>query len=213
MKIHLAIGLLCLFAAGAMAQRGGGHAGGGGFRGGGFSGGGYRGGGLGGGTHFGGYGGYRGSYGYRGFPLGPGYYPWYGYGYPYGYYDPYVYAPPVASDYNPQPQVTVVYPPPSQPAYSMYVAPTAGGYDEYGQPVAPAPAPAPTSEPGRSPIYLIAFKDHTIRAAESYFVSGNALHYVTLEHSEKQAPLDSVDRALSGQLNRDRHVAFTLPGE
>jgi hypothetical protein len=95
----------------------------------------------------------------------------------------------------------------------MYVAPTAGGYDEYGQPAAVPPAPASASAPGRSPIYLIAFKDHAIQAAESYFVGGNALHYVTLEHAEKQAPLDSVDRALSGQLNRERHVAFTLPGE
>ena len=124
-----------------------------------------------------------------------------------------VYASPVASGYNPQPQVTVVYPPPSQPAYNMYVAPTQGGCDEYGQPAAVPPAPASASAPGRSPIYLIAFKDHAIQAAESYFVGGNALHYVTLEHAEKQAPLDSVDRALSGQLNRERHVAFTLPGE
>jgi hypothetical protein len=232
MKIHLAIGLLCLFTTAAMAQRGGGHAGAGGFRGGssgisssrgGFAGGGYRGGGFGG---YGGYGGFRGSYGYRGsyghrgFSFGLGYYPWYGYsfwpGYGGGYYS---YSDPAVSDYNPPPQVTVVYPPPSQPAYNLYVAPTQGGYDQYGQPIAAAPAPeaapeaSPTPEPGRSPIYLIAFKDHTIRAAESYSVSGDTLHYFTLEHQEKQAPLASVDRALSAQLNRERHVVFMLPNQ
>jgi hypothetical protein len=42
-------------------------------------------------------------------------------------------------------------------------------------------------------------------------VNGNTLHYVTLEHLEKQAPLDSVDRALSDRLNRERRVPFTLP--
>lgn len=220
MKIHLAIGLLCVFPAAAMAQRGGGHASAGGFRGGssgissvrgGFGGGGYRGGG------FGGYGGY-GGYGYRGYSFGLGYYPWYGYSFWPGYWDGYYdYSYPVVSGYNPQPQVTVVYPPPQQPVYNLYAAPTQGGYDEYGQPVAAAPAPAPASSPTTGPepppIYLIAFKDHSIRAAEAYSVSGNTLRYITLEHQAEQAPLDSVDRALSERLNRERRVAFTLPGQ
>jgi hypothetical protein len=34
---------------------------------------------------------------------------------------------------------------------------------------------------------------------------------VTLQHEEKQVPLDSVDRGLSLQLNRERRVAFQLP--
>jgi hypothetical protein len=44
-------------------------------------------------------------------------------------------------------------------------------------------------------------------------VSGDTLHYVTLEHQEKLAPLASVDRALSAQLNRERHVSFALPNQ
>jgi len=64
-----------------------------------------------------------------------------------------------------------------------------------------------------SPIYLIALKDHTIRAAISYSVTGNTLHYVTMEHEAKEAPLDSVDRAFSAQLNRERHVPFQLPAQ
>jgi hypothetical protein len=193
--------------------------------------GGYRGGvGYGGVGYRGGYGyGYRG-YGGFGFGFGLGYYPYgygywpgyyggyYDYGYPYGYYDSsyYSYPAPVA-EYNPSPNVTVVYAQPSQPTYSGYYgAPAQGGYDQYGQPIGPAPRaaappPAPASAPTGSPIYLIAFKDHSIQAAASYFVTGATLHYVTLEHQEKQAPLDSVDRALSGQLNRERRVAFALP--
>jgi hypothetical protein len=161
-----------------------------------------------------------GGYGYRGYSFGLGYYPWYGYGYWPGYWGgyysyPYGYSYPVASDYNPPPQVTVVYAPPSQPAYNSYAPPAQGGYDQYGQPIGTAPAPAESAAPeqGRSPIYLIAFKDHSIQAAESYSANGNTLLYVTLEHQEKRAPLDSVDGALSAQLNRERHVAFTLPNQ
>ena len=40
-----------------------------------------------------------------------------------------------------------------------------------------------------APVYLIAFRDHTIRAAVAYWVDGNTLHYVTLEHESKQALL------------------------
>jgi len=209
MKIHLAIGLMCLFTAGAMAQRGGGH-GSGGFRGGSFGISSSRGG-FGGGTHFGGhggFGGYRGSYGYRGYPVGLGYYPWYNYSYSPGYWDGYYsYSYPMTYTYAPPPQVTVVYAPQPQPAYHLYVAPTHGGYDQYGQAVAADTAPAA----GRSPIYLIAFQDGTIRAAESYAASAHTLLYFTLDHAEVQAPLASVDRALSIRLNRERHVAFSLP--
>jgi hypothetical protein len=42
---------------------------------------------------------------------------------------------------------------------------------------------------------------HAIRAAASYLVDGQALHYVTLQHEEKLAPLGSIDRALTLQLN------------
>jgi hypothetical protein len=234
MKIQLAIGLMCLLTGGAMAQRGGGARGGGGFRGGssgissfrGGSGGGIRSGG------YGGFGGYRGSYGYRGYSFGLGYYPWYGYGYwpgywggyysyPYDYYDYYGYSYPQVYNYDPPSNVTVVYPPSPQPSYKVYTLATQGGYDEFGQPVAavPAapsaagPAAASAAAPGRSPVYLIAFKDHTIRAAEAYSVSGDTLRYVTLEHAGKEAPLSSVDSAFSMQLNRERHVAFTLPSQ
>jgi hypothetical protein len=59
--------------------------------------------------------------------------------------------------------------------------------------------------------YLIAFNDHTIRAAVSYTVEGDQLRYTTREHEEKTAPLASVDVRFSEQINRDRRVEFRLP--
>jgi len=69
----------------------------------------------------------------------------------------------------------------------------------------------PSAAANSSPIYLIATKDQAIRAAAWYWVDGRTLHYVTLQHEEKQVPLDTVDRDLSLQLNRERRVAFQLP--
>jgi hypothetical protein len=202
MRVLLRIVLCCLLAGSLLAQRR--SAGGGGFRGGSVSGG-FR----------GGYGGYRSGYGggYGGYGyLG---YPGYGLGYsydPYYYsYSPYLSTYPSYSypvyNYNPSPNVTVVYAAPqpaSAPAYSgtPQATPT---YDQYGQRVGPA---APASS---SPIYLIATRDQVIRAAASYWVDGGTLHYVTLQREEKQVPLDTVDRDLSLQLNRERRVSFQLP--
>jgi hypothetical protein len=59
--------------------------------------------------------------------------------------------------------------------------------------------------------YLIAFDDHTIRAALSYSVDGDQIRYTTREHEEKTAPLSSVDVRFSEQVNRDRRVEFRLP--
>jgi hypothetical protein len=235
MKVLLQIGLCCLLSGGLMAQRGGGH-GGGGFHGGAaIGGGGFRGGGFGAGSFRGGYGGYgygRGLGGYRygrgfygGWPVwgpGTGYWgsPYYGYwDNPYYYSSsPYIstypsyssgYAPPV--EYNPSPNVTVIYPaaPQAQPVYSAPAQPAMRTYDQYGQEVESPAAPAGPSS--ASPVYLIAGKDQTIRAAAAYWVDGRTLHYVTLQHEEKQVPLDSVDRSFSMQLNRERRVAFQLP--
>jgi hypothetical protein len=215
----------CLVAAAAPAQRGGGggfHGGGGG---GGFHGGsgGSHGGGGGvvGGFHGGGGGigyGFRGgsgyhSYGYGGYYGGfySGYWPTWNFGYSYGpgYYDysPYAYYP---YSYDPSPNVTVIYPAPTQPASGTAnverANPGIPQYDEYAQPIRPASG-------GAAPVYLVAFKDHVIRAAEAFWVDGQMLHYVTLEHQEKQAPLDTVDRDFSLQLNRERHVPFSLPAQ
>jgi hypothetical protein len=105
----------------------------------------------------------------------------------------------------------VIYPaaPQVQPVYNSVPQPVVRSYDQYGQEV--QPAPSSTVETSSSPIYLIASKDQTIHAAAAYWVDGRTLHYVTLQHEEKQVPLDSVDRGFSLQLNRERRVAFQLP--
>jgi hypothetical protein len=241
MRFLTRILLCCVFAVGvASAQRGGGaRGGGGGFRGG-AVGGGFRGGaGIGGGFRggfggYGGYGGFRGGYGYYGrgfyggwgwgwgwpywglgFDLGywpyyyPGYYPSYYPAYPY-YSDPgygYGYGGGYAS-YQPSPNVTVVYP---NQGYAYPNTAVLRQYDEYGQEVQSAPATGRAYS--GSPIYLIAFNDKVIRAAAAYWVDGSTLHYVTLEHEERQAPLNTVDRSLSLQLNSERRIPFQLPAQ
>jgi hypothetical protein len=53
--------------------------------------------------------------------------------------------------------------------------------------------------------------DHSIQAAISFRVEGDQIVWTTREHVEKRAPLASVDRRFSEQINRDRHVEFRLP--
>src|ERR1035438_6895722 len=196
---------------------GGGFRGGGGFTGGGFTGGGFRGGGIGRSSGFRGYAGYGGYYGgygggyyspyfYSGYGQGYGYSPWYSdYGYGYNSYPAYSYP-----AYQPSPNVTVVYPPPAPAPSTVYQQrpnPLTREYDQYGQ-----QTNRPTSSAdSAAPVYLIAFRDRSIRAAAAYWAEGGTLHYVTLEHEQKQAPLNTVDRDLSGQLNRERRIAFSLP--
>jgi hypothetical protein len=196
--------LLSLISAVSFAARGGG---GGGSRGGGGGGarmgggGGFRGGGgaFRGGTGFrGGFGGGRfiGGRVFGGFGLGFGYYgygwPYYGgyYGYGYPYYDPY-YSDPYSYSYTPYVSTTA---PVQQPQYT-----------------APQPAQPALSYYQAADFYLIAFNDHTIRAALSYTIQGDQIHWTSREHEEMNAPLSTVDRRFSEQINRDRHVEFRLP--
>ena len=200
----------------------------GGFRGG-FSGGGFRGGFSGGGFHSPGIGGFRGGFAGRGFRSGSrvvfgfggwgypyygfGYgwgYPYYGYGwsypYPYGYYsypysyDPYYYDPYSSYGYVSQPYYGAPAPTYAAPAAAVegqsYQQPATNSGNQYFY---------------RAPdFYLIAFTDNTIQTAVSFYAEGDTLHWTTREHEEKQAPLSSVDRRFSEQLNRDRRVEFKL---
>jgi hypothetical protein len=213
---------------------GGGHIGGGGFggsslsRGGGLVGGGgaFRGGGFGRGYGYGGCCGYGwGGYGF-GLGFGLGYYG-YGYGYPYyygGYSDPYSYYPDAYSypayqssypAYQPSSNVTVVYPQAQAAMSASYdrATPVMREYDQYGQQIRPTGQMGTSGSEGSSPIYLVALKNHNIVAASSYSVSGNTLHYFTLEHAEQQVALDAVDRDLTLRLNHERRVAFSFPAQ
>jgi hypothetical protein len=92
------------------------------------------------------------------------------------------------------------------------------GYASTAQPEPPTvinqnigTATSPESFYRPADFYLIAFDDHTIRAAVSYTVEGDQLRYTTREHEERTAPLSSVDVRFSEQINRDRRVEFRLP--
>ncbi|HUK18164.1 MAG TPA: OmpA family protein [Bryobacteraceae bacterium] len=98
------------------------------------------------------------------------------------------------------------------------------GYTPYPSYYAPYAPPQPVVVVNQSPrvvirevprprqiAYLIAFKDSVIRLADAYWVSGTTLYYVTPDHQQKTAPLDSVDRTLSERLNREQNVRFDLP--
>jgi hypothetical protein len=236
--LPVAFGCAVLLAFPLFAQRGGGgHGGGGGMHGGGgmrggFSGGGFRGGSAGyrGGTAFRGgsyrglngyrgIGGYRGRYGYGSYfypGWGWGYGAWWnpylwdlgwdyddsGYGYPdYGDYPQYSYPAPSYSEPSPgvviisnqtPPQPEVIQAPPAPSVWSSGPETQARKYEE--------------------PLYLLAMKDGTIRAVLAYWVDGATVHYVTMDHEQKQTPLSSLDRGLSTRLNRERNVTFQLPG-
>ena len=135
-------------------------------------------------------------YFYASFGLSPYYYssyfaPSYGAYYPYSYYG---YAP--QSTYV-QPAPSYSYAPPPQ----TYVAPQ-GGRDEYGQRRDPS---------GEPTTYLLAFRNNNVETCVTYWVEGATLHYVTRDHVMREAPLESVDREQSQQLNRERQVNFRLP--
>jgi hypothetical protein len=61
--------------------------------------------------------------------------------------------------------------------------------------------------------YLIAYKDHSVYPAISYWVEGNTLHYVTTQNTHNQASLDLIDLNLTRTINQARNVPFSLPGQ
>lgn len=138
-------------------------------------------------------------FGYGGYPY---YYPYSSY-YPYSY-DPYYGAPYYDNGYydNGYYNNNAGYAPPAQAAAPTVInqaigTPTTGGQQG--------------SFYRAADYYLIAFTDHTIRAAVSYTVEGDQIRYTTREHEERTAPLSSVDVRFSEQINRDRRVEFRLP--
>jgi len=229
------LAVACLIVLPASARSGGAHGGGGGgFRGavggGGFHGsvGGFRGGYGGGVGRGGGYGvrgyGYRNGYGpHNRFGLNlryaPGFYgayPSYGFwgyglgdwGYPSydsGYYDP-GYANQSYDNGYEQPPVVIYQNPPAN-AYAP-PPPVRSEIREY-----PDAQPSSTIRPaGEPPIYLIAIKGQdNILAGITYWVEGDTLQYINLQHAQKHVPLNSVDRALTARLNHERNMDLRLP--
>ena len=113
----------------------------------------------------------------------------------------------------PPPQVIVVYPPLAAPPVRANQN-IMGNSVSLSPPAASVPnTPAAASPQLGSPLYLIAQKDGVIHAARSYGVDGGVVHYIDLDGTRKDVPLDRVDRTQSAELNRERHVEFHLPPE
>jgi hypothetical protein len=160
--------------------------------------------------------GFRSGFGFQRFPRfysnwGFGYYGGLGY---YGYYDPSWYSSPDQypdSGYNSGYGYQNDQAPPVIINQDFQSGPVpAPMLREYTPPV-PAAPPVTIQRKYDEPLYLIAFNDGVIRAALAYWVDGASLHYVTLEHAQKQVALASIDRGLSERLNGERQVTFQLP--
>lgn len=159
-----------------------------------------------------GYGGYRGMRGQN--------YVYVPYAYP-------VYADPYYSGYAPdpaqaqQPNVTVIYPPQSNPITIINQTPPAEASGQAliprdGAPGDTAPASGTQTagsnqDSAPSSYYLIAFKDHSIYSAVAYWVEGDTLHYFTAGNVHNQASMSLVDKELTERLNKERSIDVNLP--
>jgi hypothetical protein len=154
-------------------------------------------------------------YGYPGY-YDDGYYPYdSGYGSGYGYNDPYAYNSyggygdsgygggygDNGYGYPSQAPAGI-----NQNQFNQNLAPPNGV-----SPMPPAPGTSTESFYRRADYYLIAFNDHTIQAALTYHVDGDQIYWTTREHEERHAPMASVDRRFTEQMNRDRRVDMRLP--
>ncbi len=92
------------------------------------------------------------------------------------------------------------------------VIPSTRGYRDERNAARDERADSPDT-PYQPTIYKIAFQDHQIIPALAYWVKDGLLHYVTLDHALQEAPVQSVDRPRSEQINREQGVSFRLPAE
>lgn len=96
----------------------------------------------------------------------------------------------------------------------IYQSPPAVVHEDTQQPETPAPLQTSSPQGGEKPIYLIALKGQdNVCTAQAYWVTQTTLHFITLEGEARQAPISSVNRALTLRLNRDRQVDFRLPAD
>lgn len=143
------------------------------------------------------------SYTWPVYPVAPYYGSSYVYDYSLGYPPIETVTPP---DSYAQPPVVI-----SQQYASPVIRETSPLVRPYVPPATSVPAESGPSSNGSSVVYLLAFTDNVIRPAVAYWVDGNTLHYVGMDRKQRQAPLSTIDRDLSRQLNRERGVPFRLP--
>jgi hypothetical protein len=76
---------------------------------------------------------------------------------------------------------------------------------------APKPAAAETATDSSKPtITLLAFADSSVVAVIAYWEQAEQLHYVTNSFAKRIVPVNTLDKKLSEQLNRERNVEFKL---
>ncbi|MBI4907967.1 MAG: hypothetical protein HY820_30355 [Acidobacteria bacterium] len=77
---------------------------------------------------------------------------------------------------------------------------------------APQPQAARRGEnaPDKPTITLLAFNDKSVTSVIAYWVQKDELHYVTNTYKKMVVGLNSLDRATSERLNKERSVEFTL---
>ncbi len=117
------------------------------------------------------------------------------------YADPSSYGYGYAPQTQPPVNVTVVNAPPQVPTVIIN--------QNYGPPQQPmmeqqqTAAPAETSEAPAPPHYfLVAFKDHSVYSALTFWIEDKTLHYVTPQQTHNQASLDLVDMDFTNKLNQ-----------
>ena len=91
------------------------------------------------------------------------------------------------------------------PDYQPRASAAAPGPDDAASPGDPLAAP--------QTYYLIAYKDHTVYPALTYWLEGDTLHYVTTQNTHNQASLSLIDLDKTYKLNEDRSVPFSIPGK
>ena len=66
----------------------------------------------------------------------------------------------------------------------------------------------PTPQKAPTPLTLLVFKDHSIRAVTRYWKEGDRLNYVTSYGAQKSVALNLLDLEFTKKLNEERNVTF-----
>jgi hypothetical protein len=73
-----------------------------------------------------------------------------------------------------------------------------------------AAAPADGATPT---VFMLAFKNHLVEPIVGYWADGERLHYITTRNEHREVALDTIDREVTGRLNKDRPVILPGPAE
>jgi hypothetical protein len=108
--------------------------------------------------------------------------------------------------YDPQPNVVIVQPPApalvQPPAPEPPPPPVRSEIREY-------PSAAPSEE--KEATFAIVLKDGTVQSAAAVWVVGDMVHYIDPEGGTHKAPVDTINRAETLRLNKEKGLRLQLP--